>query len=1009
MIAVFLLMAAASESHGQPEWIWSTEKDSARPDEVVFFRRAFNVADGFRSATLYGTCDNFMTVWINGEKVLESDEWQKPVRVDIAKYLVPGGNAVAVQAGNDGGTTAGMLMRIRVRYDEDRVDTVETGSSWRWSREAAGGWMVAGFEDSGWTEAVSGGKLGVPPWGELGQGSRPTPPGTGIAPESLQVLDGFHVERIYDVPRNTQGSWVALTTGPDGTLFASDQGGQGLYQIFLRNGSVVDVVKQNVDISGAQGLVWAFDSLYANLSGRGLFRAYDSSGDGVLDAVEQLPGAGGGGEHGNHAVILTEDRENLYVVGGNHTRLPDFVENSRLSMNWQEDLLLPRQWDARGHARGVMAPGGWIAEMSPEGKNWEVISVGYRNQYDIAINRHGEMFTYDADMEWDMGMPWYRPTRICHVTSGSEYGWRSGTGKWPEYYEDSLPPVVEIGPGSPTGVVFGTGASFPAKYQDALYALDWTFGTVYAIHLIPDGAGYTGVKEEFIAGSPFPVTDAIVGEDGALYISIGGRGTQSALYRVTYRGTESTAPARGVRDAGAARARALRRSIEVFHGKESPVAIARSWPYLSSGDRFLRYAARIAVESQPVDTWKEKAFREPNARARINAIIAWARSGAEADRPEAIASLLRINPAMLDTQDQLTLLRAYALIFIRQGRPSGDASQAILNQINTIDLNGSRPLQAEWTRLSVYLDSPLVVEKALSFMLDGKPEEIPEWGQLIARNSGYGGTISSMLNDMPPTSRIQFALMLRNVPFGWTLEQRRQYFSFLNEAARHPGGASYTGFLENIRKEALANCTESERVALADLTGEDLAQSVDFDITPPEGPGRNWSHEEALAAVQNPGTTPDFQSGRNLFHATACAACHLFAGMGGAIGPDLSSVRNKFSVSELLESIIHPSRVISDQYGSSIVTTRDGDSVTGRVLEKRSDDGQAYLEVYTQDHTAPPVRVPESSVASVKQSPVSQMPPGLINALNASELNDLVAYLMSRGNPDDPMFKKQGE
>ncbi len=46
------------------------------------------------------------------------------------------------------------------------------------------------------------------------------------------------------------------------------------------------------------------------------------------------------------------------------------------------------------------------------------------------------MFVYDADMEWDFGMPWYRPTRVNHATSGSELGWRSGTGKWPAYYVD---------------------------------------------------------------------------------------------------------------------------------------------------------------------------------------------------------------------------------------------------------------------------------------------------------------------------------------------------------------------------------------------------------------------------------------------------------------------------------------------------------------------------------------------------------------------------------------------
>ena len=141
-----------------------------------------------------------------------------------------------------------------------------------------------------------------------------------------------------------------------------------------------------------------------------------------------------------------------------------------------------------------------------------MLSMGYRNPYDSAFSPEGELFAYDADMEWDMGAPWYRPTRICHATSGSEFGWRAGTGKWPNYFEDSLPPVVDIGPGSPVGVLFGTGAKFPSRYQRALYALDWTFGTIHAIHLKPRGASYVGTEEEFISGTPLPVTDAAIGK-----------------------------------------------------------------------------------------------------------------------------------------------------------------------------------------------------------------------------------------------------------------------------------------------------------------------------------------------------------------------------------------------------------------------------------------------------------------------------------------------------------------
>ena len=132
--------------------------------------------------------------------------------------------------------------------------------------------------------------------------------------------------------------------------------------------------------------------------------------------------------------------------------------------------------DGRGHNRDVLAPGGIIYRFTPDGKTFEAYASGFRNIFDASVNRDGELFTYDADMEYDFNTSWYRPTRITHVTSGSEFGWRNGAGKWPEFYADNLGAVVNIGPGSPTGTVFGYGAKFPAKYQRALYALDWSWG-----------------------------------------------------------------------------------------------------------------------------------------------------------------------------------------------------------------------------------------------------------------------------------------------------------------------------------------------------------------------------------------------------------------------------------------------------------------------------------------------------------------------------------------------------
>ena len=79
------------------------------------------------------------------------------------------------------------------------------------------------------------------------------------------MIDGFKVELLYTVPREEEGSWVSLTKGPGGKLFASDQGGKGMYEI-TPTGDGVAVEKVPAEVSGAWGMTWFQDSLYANLN-----------------------------------------------------------------------------------------------------------------------------------------------------------------------------------------------------------------------------------------------------------------------------------------------------------------------------------------------------------------------------------------------------------------------------------------------------------------------------------------------------------------------------------------------------------------------------------------------------------------------------------------------------------------------------------------------------------------------------------------------------------------------
>ncbi|MCA9172960.1 MAG: c-type cytochrome [Planctomycetales bacterium] len=970
----------------QPQWVWGPEQSQAR----YLIRRTFQV-EQFTLATLVVTCDNAMTVKLNGEQVATGDEWAQPARVDVTRHLKVGKNELLIDARNAGGVAAAAA-KLGWQAEDGKPQFLVTDSDW----EAA----LPGQDQ--YQPVKLHGAMGVSPWGDVFSSGGGLP---GAARNIFRTLPGYQVELLYTVPKEELGSWVCIAFDDKGRLIASDQGGKGLYRITpspIGSDKPTVVEPLDVKITSAQGMLHAFGALYVSVNGgpgSGLYRCKDTNGDDQYDQVEKLKDFRGGGEHGPHALRLSPDGNSLYVIAGNHTDPPADFARSRIRSNWSEDHLLPRQWDARGHARGKLAPGGWIAKTDPDGKVWEMFSVGYRNPYDMDFNADGELFAYDADMEWDMGTPWYRPTRVVHATSGSEFGWRSGTGKWPTYYVDSLPPAVNIGPGSPVGVTFGYGAKFPAKYQNALYLLDWTFGTMYAVHLTPDGASYRAVKEEFVSRIPLPLTDAAVGPDGALYFTVGGRGTQSELFRVTYVGDESTAPAIS-RDTKHAEARAKRHALELLHAAPRDEAIEQIWTGLGDPDRHIRFAARTALEHLDAGLWAERVLAENEPRKLISGLVAFARQAPAdaAQQARAIQKLNALDLPKLDRGLRLDAYRAYALLFVRQGRPAKDVLAAVDAKLSPLFPADNDDENSELARLLVYVNSPTVIEKTLKLIASPRKQSPEEISELLARNAGYGGTIAKMLSNLPELQNIHFAFVLRNMKYGWTLEQRKQYFAWLDEARERSGGASYQGFIDNIRKEALENASEAERAALAAVAPPPKPTQ----LPQPIGPGRKWTVEELVQLVDNKLEHRSFEGGKRAYAASRCIVCHRFNGEGGATGPDLTNVAARFQARDLAEAIVEPSKVISDQYRAHQIRTADGKAITGRLLTE-SEDGT--VTVLTDPEDANKVMtIKKDDIDAIRPSQTSLMPRELVNPLNEDELADLLAYLLSRGDPEHPAF-----
>ena len=984
-----------------PQWIWTSPK--AADGERATFRREFTIAGTVKSAALIFTCDNGAKAFVNGAAAAINDDWNAATKTDISKLLKPGANELKFDAKNDDGV-AGFVATLTIETTDGKKLTIESDTDWQGA--TAGG---ADFKPS-----VAIAKYGSAPWGDVfAEGSRRG--GTVVlAADAIEVPAGFKVELLYTVPKTEQGSWVSMTEDAKGRLLVCDQYG-GMYRVTVPALGKTDDTKveplalpngtNGKPLGGAHGLLYAFGSLYLmnnEMADKGLWRLRDEDGDDRFEKAEHICKLSEGGEHGVHGVVPGPDGKSLYFVAGNHTKPPAYLDYTR-PVAMDEDHLITRLWDANGHAKGILAPGGYVCKTDPDGKRVELFAGGFRNSYDIAFDGNGELFTFDSDMEWDMGSPWYMPTRINHIVSAGDYGWRSGAGRWPSYYADSLPAAVDIGPGSPTGTVFGTGAKFPAKYQRAMFALDWTYGTMWAIHFTPDGASFKAEKEEFCAGRPMPFTDAIIRrEDGAMYFAVGGRKSQSALYRVTYVGKESTAPAAPLAPTPEAK---LRHDIEALQIPDAPDAVAKAWPHLASKDRFIRFAAREVIERVPAAQWAEKALAEKNPQSAIEALIALARVGDKALQPRVIEALGTFDFNKLSADLHLPLLRAWELTFTRMGRPAPEVCAQVVAKLDPLFPNTDPFANRELVSLLVYLGSPSVVAKTVPMLDTAKDEDITIASEaVLARNGGYATAVAGMHNSRPNRQAIAYVYALREAHAGWTPELRQAFFAWFPRTHAWRGGNSFTKFLENIRNEALANVVadDAERTALNELSKK-APPAAPANLVAPRGPGKNYSTDDVVALAKDGLHARNFEQGRAMFASTLCINCHHFGGEGGNVGPDITGAGSRYTLRDLVENIVEPSRVISDQYGTEQLEMKDGGLVVGRVVVE--ENGKLFVMTSA---LAPDTQtaVNASDIKSRKPFNISMMPPGLINALNKEEMLDLLAYVLSAGNPKDKAFAK---
>jgi putative membrane-bound dehydrogenase-like protein len=349
-----------------------------------------------------------------------------------------------------------------------------------------------------------------------------------LAPQELQrvedlglrVAPGFKVTLTSDPA--IANDIYSMTLDAKGRIVVTSQGWIRILHDRDGDGKADEATLFAETRTGGMGMCFDGNDLLFAGDG-GLWRYRDAEGDGKADGPPERIAKFTGGEHGHHAIRKGPDGS-WYFIAGNDAKVG------------KEHVTLPNS-PVREPETGA------IVRFTPDLSKSEVIAHGFRNPYDFDFNEAGDLFCYDSDCERDYFLPWYTPTRIYHVGYGMHHGWRL-TGYQrsfarPDFYPDNVDVLWPIGRGSPTGVSCYRHDQFPERYRGGIFALDWTFGRVWFLPLKPEGASYTTQAEVFIepAGTEgFAPTDACVAPDGSLYVSIGGRRTRGAVYKVEYAG-----------------------------------------------------------------------------------------------------------------------------------------------------------------------------------------------------------------------------------------------------------------------------------------------------------------------------------------------------------------------------------------------------------------------------------------------------------------------------------------
>ncbi|HZO83724.1 MAG TPA: HEAT repeat domain-containing protein, partial [Verrucomicrobiae bacterium] len=558
-----------------------------------------------------------------------------------------------------------------------------------------------GYSSSSWWGLVLGASLVIGPW---------TLVITSMASEFLddqfELPSGFHIQRVagpdlsggsYDLCFDVQGR--LLVGDGNAVRRLQDKDNDGAYDGF-------DVIATGLGPRGPQGLLVWGDRLYAvGADGLQLFEGYEST-EPLVHRGRLGAKLNTGGDHDAHT-IFRGPNDHIYLMAGNGSGIRD----RRHITEANSPVMFEREAS--------------VFRISPDGLHWECLASGGRNPPSLGMNYLGELFSFDSDMEWHVGLPWYRPVRLNHWAIGGDQGWHD-VGAYPPYFIDCLPGILDVGRGSPNWGVFYEHHLLPEKYRNSFLCCDYrwkresndqysTSGRLLAFFLTRKGAGWSATMETLARPKPnardkngkriqFALVDIAVGPDGSLYlsdhnqgiwrISSEERGTAPQLTEVERRLRSFPKPADiepavlekaahdpsweirshaawiyGLRGQAEPVVDLLRdkdpfvrrRAAEALTRLPVPGARQPLIQALNDPERLVRYVAMCALAHHPLSEWLDQALRSKHPQTRMRALVAGTIRRETIPDAKVEAAIRSLLTSKLSAQDQLDLLRVIAL------------------------------------------------------------------------------------------------------------------------------------------------------------------------------------------------------------------------------------------------------------------------------------------------------------------------------------------------------------